>query len=107
MRNFKQLQYNASMETALAIVKEWVEAKPDNDNLAQLSKCLVDIYTYVASMELERNGFDLVVDRLRDERTKLAQQLQDKNNLYHDLELQEKFSREISDDINERLNNLL
>lgn len=107
MRNFKQLQYNASMETALEIVKQWVDAKPDNEQLANLSRCLVDIYTYVASMELERNGFDLVVDRLRDERLKLAQQLEDKNNLYHDLDMQKKFDAELSDDINERLNNLL
>lgn len=107
MRNLQQLQYNASMETALTTVKLWLDARPDNNELQELTKCLTDIYFYVNSLELERKGFDSAIDALRAERNQFAKQAQAIQEEEKATSVAEKFSRETSDDINERLNNLL
>lgn len=107
MRNLKQLQYNASMQTALDTVKLWLDARPDNKELIELTKCLTDIYFYVNSLELERKGFDTAIDNLKAERRQFAIQAQAFKEEEKATSVAEKFSRETSNDINERLNNLL
>lgn len=107
MRNFRQLQYNASMQSALEIAKSWLDAKPDNPQLKELVKCLTDVYLYVNSLEIERKGFDSVVDNLQEQRLELAKQAQVLEQRDADNTVAKKFERELSDDINERLNNIL
>lgn len=107
MRNFGELKYNASMQTALEIAKQWLDAKPDNKQLQELVKCLTDVYFFVHGLNSERQGFDMVVDKLLKEKSELQSQLEDKREMFHESELNEKFARETSDDINERLNNIL
>ena len=107
MRNLQQLQYNASMETALLTVKQWLDARPDNKELQELTKCLTDIYFYVHSLELESKGFDSVVDNLKAERNQFAKQAQAVHEAEASAAVADKFSRETSDDINERLNSKL
>ena len=70
IKDFQQLQYLASMDTALNTVKTWLDAKPDNKELQELSKCLVDVMTYVCGLELERRGFDSIVSELRSGRNR-------------------------------------
>lgn len=107
MRDFKELKYNASMQTALEMAKSWLDAKPDNPQLIELVKCLTDVYFYVNSLTLERKGFDSIVDDLNAKLLKFAEQEQRELEMHHDLEMQKRFDAELSDDINERLNNLL
>lgn len=107
MRNLQQLQYNASMETALTTVKLWLDARPDNKELQELTKCLTDIYFYVNSLELERKAFDSVIDNLKAERLQFAKRAQALKEAEASAAVADMFSKEMSDDINERLNNLL
>ena len=107
MRNLKQLQYNASMQTALTTVQQWLDARPDNKELIELTKCLTDIYFYVNSLELERKGFDSVIDNLKAERNQFAKQAQAFEEEEKATAVADKFSKHISDDINERLNTIL
>lgn len=107
MRNLQQLQYNASMETALLTIKQWIDARPDNKELSELTKCLTDIYFYVNSLELERKGFDSAIDHLRAERTHFEEKARVVQEEEESNAVAGMFSRETSDDINERLNNLL
>ena len=107
MRDLKQLQYNASMQTALTTVKQWLDARPDNKELKELTKCLTDIYFYVNSLELERKGFDSVIDNLKAERNQFAKQAQAFKEEEASAAVADKFSKYISDDINERLNTIL
>ena len=65
IKDFQQLQYLASMDTALNIVKSWLDAKPENKELQELSKALIDISIYVSGLELERRSFDTIVTDLR------------------------------------------
>lgn len=65
IRDFQQLQYLASMDTALNIVKSWLDAKPENKELQELAKGLMDISIYVSGLELERRSFDTIVTDLR------------------------------------------
>ena len=65
IKDFQQLQYLASMDTALNIVKSWLDAKPKNKELQELAKGLMDINIYVSSLELERRSFDTIVTDLR------------------------------------------
>lgn len=64
IKDFQQLQYLASMDTALNIVKKWNDTS-DNKELKQLINALVDINVYVSSLELERRSFDNIVSELR------------------------------------------
>ena len=107
MRNLQQRQYNASMETALLTVKQWLDARPDNKELQELTKCLTDIYFYVHSLELESKGFDSVIDNLKAERNQFAKQAQAVHEAEASAAVADKFSKHISDDINERLNTIL
>lgn len=65
IKDFQQLQYLASMDTALNIVKSWLDAKPENKELQELAKGLMDISIYVSGLELERRSFDTIVTDLR------------------------------------------
>lgn len=65
IKDFQQLQYLASMDSALNIVKSWLDAKPENKELQELAKGLMDISIYVSGLELERRSFDTIVTDLR------------------------------------------
>lgn len=65
IKDFQQLQYLASIDTALNIVKSWLDAKPENKELQELAKGLMDISIYVSGLELERRSFDTIVTDLR------------------------------------------
>lgn len=65
IKDFQQLQYLASIDTALNIVKSWLDAKPENKELQELAKSLMDISIYVSGLELERRSFDTIVTDLR------------------------------------------
>lgn len=65
IKDFQQLQYLASMDAALNIVKSWLDAKPENKELQELAKGLMDISIYVSGLELERRSFDTIVTDLR------------------------------------------
>lgn len=64
IKDFQQLQYLTSMDTALNIVKKWND-NSDNKELRELINALVDINVYVSSLELERRSFDNIVSELR------------------------------------------
>ena len=64
MRNYQQLEYTAVFDEALKIVKSWLDAKPDNEELKTLSSALITIATYNAGLEIERKGYDSSYDRL-------------------------------------------
>jgi hypothetical protein len=70
IKDFQQLQYLASMDSALNIVKSWLDAKPENKELQELAKGLMDISVYVSGLELERRGFDNIVSELRSGRNR-------------------------------------
>ena len=65
IKDFQQLQYLASMDSALNIVKSWLDAKPENKELQELAKGLMDISIYVSGLELERRSFDTIITDLR------------------------------------------
>ena len=70
IKDFQQLQYLASMDTALNIAKTWLDAKPENKDLQELTRCLIDVTAYVSGLELERRGFDKIVSELRSGRNR-------------------------------------
>ena len=70
MRDYKELEYLGQFNEAASIVKKWLDAKPDNKELQILSKALVTIASYNASLEIERRGFDKAYDIQRTELNK-------------------------------------
>jgi len=65
VKDFQQLQYLASMESALKVAQSWLDVKPNNKELQTLVSSLIDINVYLSSLELERRSFDTIVTDLR------------------------------------------
>lgn len=70
MRNYKELEYLGKFNEAAAIVKKWLDAKPENKELQILSDALITIASYNAGLEIERRGFDKAYDIQRTELNK-------------------------------------
>ena len=61
MRDYKELQYTADMLGALDLVKKWSD-KSSNEEIKLMSKFIQSIAYYVHGLNVERKGFDMVVD---------------------------------------------
>lgn len=66
MKDYKQLQYLADFNATSEIVLKWLEARPDSKELQLISRALFNMSIYVSSLELERRGFDMVCNEIRD-----------------------------------------
>ena len=65
IKDLQQLQYLASMESALKVAQSWLDVKPNNKELQTLASSLIDISIYVSGLELERRSFDTIIADLR------------------------------------------
>jgi len=61
MRDYKELQYTADILAALDLVKKWSE-KSSNKEIETMTKHIMNIAFYVNGLNIERKGYDMVVD---------------------------------------------
>jgi len=59
------LRYQASITSALALAKKWSDNAPDNKDVQELVKDLLDVSIYNAGLEMERREFSFVIEELR------------------------------------------
>ena len=68
-RDLQGLRYAAAMDSAITIVKGWVD-KTDNKEAKEVLTSLTDIFIYNSGLELERRTFDSLIDEYKSERNR-------------------------------------
>ncbi len=68
-RDLQGLRYAAAIDSAINIVKGWVE-QSDNAGAKEVLTCLTDIFIYNSGLELERRTFDSLIDEYKGDRNR-------------------------------------
>lgn len=68
-RDLQGLRYAAAIDSAIKIVKGWVD-KSDNAEAKEVLTGLTDIFIYNSGLELERRTFDSLIDEYKSERNR-------------------------------------
>jgi hypothetical protein len=76
MRDYQELQYTADMIAAMDLVKKWSE-KSSNKEIETMTKLIINIAFYVNGLNVERKGFDMVVDEQQSIVRKLRKQIEE------------------------------
>jgi hypothetical protein len=77
IENQNDLLYYNDIGLAVALVKKWLDAKPDNKDLQELAKALCSISFYVNSLTLDRYSYTQLISEARNERNKAILKLRE------------------------------
>ena len=77
--NIQQLQYLANQELITKLIQEWIDARPDNDQLQALQSAWLDTLFYVNKLEMDRDAYGLAYTQLMERKNKEILALRDAN----------------------------
>lgn len=94
IRDFGEMQYNADILIALDLCKKWSE-KSDNPEIQLMVKTIMNIAFYVNGLSMERQGFDMAIEEVRDQVRAERRKVKDLEETVQDYKLQIKMENEI------------
>jgi len=85
IQNLKDLEFYAHIDSAINLIKKWIDKSPNNKELQLMSDSLVGIFLWANTMEQEARIHDSIVSEYREDRNKARLELQDLKDKYEHL----------------------
>jgi hypothetical protein len=85
IQNLKDLEFYSHIDSAINLIKKWIDKSPNNKELQLMSDSLVGIFLWANTMEQEARIHDSIVSEYREERNKARLELQEIKDKYEHL----------------------
>ena len=85
IENLHDLEYYGNIQVCLELALKWKKLKPDNKEIQELSRALIDISFYVIRIKKDWDANKIAVSDYRYDKNKALLQLQEIKNKYENL----------------------
>tara|TARA_B100001250_G_C19355199_1_gene595123 strand:+ start:46 stop:330 length:285 start_codon:yes stop_codon:yes gene_type:complete len=85
IENLHDLEYYGNIQVCLELALKWKKLKPDNKEIQELSRALIDISFYVIRIKKDLDANKIAVSDYRYDKNKALLQLQEIKNKYENL----------------------
>lgn len=70
IQNLKDLEYYNAFDYISTTVLRWCKAKPDNEELKQMSKCCAEVFFYATTLQQERRLLEMSISQYREDKNR-------------------------------------
>ena len=85
IQNLKDLEFYAHIDSAINLIKKWIDKSPNNKELQLMSDSLVGIFLWANTMEQEARIHDSIVRQYREDKNKALFELKEIKDKYEHL----------------------
>ncbi len=85
IQNLKDLEFYAHIDSAINLIKKWIDKSPNNKELQLMSDSLVGIFLWANTMEQEARIHDSIVSQYREDKNKALFELKEIKDKYEHL----------------------